>query len=410
MLNTSPPSLLRPFYFFVVVWGERFRHYLTHYCLPSLLAPDNLPALHNRQQNKLLICTTVADWHALKSTLIFKKLSDYVTPIFIEIPLPAAGVSSCQHMGIGHQLATELCFRDKAYGLALTPDLLLANGTLANVQNRAQMGYTVILCAALRFAEEKFFHQLHPLCSRSFQEDSAEPLTLSSRQLVQLSLHSFHSETETYDFESPYFAVKTPIALWRLPDQKGMIIHSLSWCPLLIDYSAIVKHSTLALETWTMDGDYIHSNFDYSERIYVCTDSDEMMLLSWAPLAYQAVPVKAGNLRRWWPSLCPIINRYFLQETLIYPIFDPLKLCLFPKAVRWHIDDLDDSWQFIEKKIQRALCTQRTWHDALFHFGFVCTHVFKKTIRGAIILFTACFGNPSARQKIKRRVKLLLST
>lgn len=36
---------LRPFYFVVVFWGERFRSYLVDFCLPSLLSPHNIPAL-----------------------------------------------------------------------------------------------------------------------------------------------------------------------------------------------------------------------------------------------------------------------------------------------------------------------------------------------------------------------------
>src|SRR5580704_9946579 len=50
VITTPMDGLLdRPFYFIVVLWGERFREYFLEYCAPSLLSPGNLPALSTRQ-------------------------------------------------------------------------------------------------------------------------------------------------------------------------------------------------------------------------------------------------------------------------------------------------------------------------------------------------------------------------
>ena len=43
--KSSPATLDRPFYFMVVLWGERFRNYFLDYCLASALSPGNIPAL-----------------------------------------------------------------------------------------------------------------------------------------------------------------------------------------------------------------------------------------------------------------------------------------------------------------------------------------------------------------------------
>ena len=59
-----------------------------------------------------------------------------------------------------------------------------------------------------------------------------------------------------------------------------MIIHSFSWAPLLVDYSAIKKHDTSTFENWTLDGDYIFQNFKNIDLIHVVEDSDEIMLVS----------------------------------------------------------------------------------------------------------------------------------
>ena len=400
---------LRPFYFFVVVWGKQFRDYLIHYCIPSLLAPNNIPALINNQRNKLLICTTKEDWQVLISTPIISELQTYIEPIFLEISYPPEDATGCQHMGIGHKIATEMCFKDKAYGIALTPDLLISNGTLAAIQKHAIAGTQIVLCAAIRFAEEPFFKGLQDMGIRNTnsKESSQKPLIASSRQLVQLSLQSFHSETESYDFESHYFGVTRPVALWRLPDRRGLLIHSLSWCPILIDYGSIKQHDTTTLDNWTMDGDYIHKNFKDSNHIYLCQDSDEIMMISWSPLEYESVKIKPGIIRRQLKSLCPIINRYFLHETLRNPLFDPLKLKLFHLPVRWHTNDLNVLWDKLERKIEPVVSQQRQWDDVIFHYGFILTSFFKKTIRYAFITLMLCLGSRSAREKLRRRIKLM---
>src|SRR5208282_1900176 len=109
-------SLERPFYFICVLWGERFREYFLEYCLPSLLAPGNLPALSTRSPSKFLIATRPEDWAAIEATAVFRAVARYVTPVFIEIPPCPPERSGCQHMGTGHRLGCEMAYRDKAYG------------------------------------------------------------------------------------------------------------------------------------------------------------------------------------------------------------------------------------------------------------------------------------------------------
>ena len=69
----NPSIALRPFYFVVVFWGETFRNYFADYCLPSLLAPGNLPVLEGGK-HKFIFCTTAHDWEAIAATRIFDAL------------------------------------------------------------------------------------------------------------------------------------------------------------------------------------------------------------------------------------------------------------------------------------------------------------------------------------------------
>jgi len=359
--GSAPASsaTLRPFYFAVVFWGETFRNYLADYCLPSLLAPGNIPALGGGR-HKFLFCTTPQDWEALSATSVFAALGKHIEPHFIEIPPAPAGRSGCEHMGIGHKLATQMAHRDGAYGVFLTPDLMVSDGTVAALRRHALAGARVVLVAALRFGEEPLFQRLatlgvlKPGNRPSTRAEQGMPLTITGRQMVAACIHSFHSETQRYEWEASCFTHFPVACWWRVPGEEGIVLHSLSWAPFLFDYSVVGKHDTSALENWTMDGDYIHQNLCAGSVIHVVTDSDEMMLVSWAPLADRPQSLVPNPLK-----MLPVVGEWIkgciLRAALLSGVFDGLKLKIFFTPVRWHAREVTPAWQETEARAVRVL-------------------------------------------------------
>src|SRR5277367_2963882 len=158
---------LRPFYFIVAVWGERFTDLLLNFCVASLLSPNNIPALLN-SGNKFLVATTDEDWERMQSQPIFQLLEQYIDPVFIRIPPCPSGANKYLHMGIGHKLATHMAFDDRAYAAVLTPDMMVSDGTVAALQRHAVNGIQVVLTAALRFGEEPLFEHLKQMGIAAF--------------------------------------------------------------------------------------------------------------------------------------------------------------------------------------------------------------------------------------------------
>ncbi|MCA9471189.1 MAG: hypothetical protein MRJ96_11655 [Nitrospirales bacterium] len=346
-----------PFYFVVVFWGKQFARYLTRYCLPSLLSTKNLPALGAMSQHKFLFCTTKEDWNSLTQTTIFLRLQKHITPHFIEIPPAPPEKSGCEHMGVGHKLAAQLAFQDRACGVFLTPDLMVSDGTVLSLLRCAKAGYKVVLTAALRFSEESWFEQLKGfgyLMDEESQDACDSPLTLTSRQMVQAGIQSFHSQTLRYEWEAPYFSSFPCACWWRVPGEDGLVLHSLSWAPFLCDYSAISTHDTSVFDVWTLDGDYIHQNFKQSEDIYVVTDSDEMMLVSWAPSEDRAQSTRPNPIKG-----LPVVGKWvkggILRAAMLSGIFDELKQRIFFLPVRWHAKELTANWEVTERRAQQTL-------------------------------------------------------
>src|SRR5215468_2419346 len=97
--SRSVTILDRPFYFVVVLWGQRFRDYFLDYCLPSLLSPGNFPSLSTSAPSTLVIATQPGDWAAMKTTAIFQELERYVVPVMAELPAYVSTSNVYEHMG-----------------------------------------------------------------------------------------------------------------------------------------------------------------------------------------------------------------------------------------------------------------------------------------------------------------------
>lgn len=366
MVNT-----VRPFYFCVVVWGDRYVDYLLEYCIPSLLAPGNIPSLPPGD-HKFLFATTTKDRKAIEEAPIVQKLARFAEPVFLEIDFPPPGRSAMLHMGVGHKLLTDRCFRDRAYGVHLTPDLVLSAGTVRSMCREAGNGARVYLCAALRFAEEPLFEELR---TRGYdrpdmkRREGGTQLILAGRELVQIAMNAMHSETASFEFEAPYFRELPSAVWWRVAGDGGMLIHCLSWCPLLLDYSIVDDHDVSSLDEWTLDGDYVHRNFHKADKICVCDDSDEVMLISWAPLAYNPVPLDPNILSWMVPRFREAFNCVLLRRTLASPVFDDTKRKLFHRPVRWHVGEIGSEWAEREVQAHAFIARPPTMLDGMYRFA-----------------------------------------
>src|ERR1700683_4036197 len=85
---TAPSHSLRPFDFMVPFWGQKYREYFVDRCLPSLLAPNNLTLLDQRDGHRFLIAAPREDWDAIANLPILDRLRRHATPTWIEVEAP----------------------------------------------------------------------------------------------------------------------------------------------------------------------------------------------------------------------------------------------------------------------------------------------------------------------------------
>jgi hypothetical protein len=347
----------RPFYFIVILWGERFRNYFLEFCLASLLSPGNIPALEPERRSKFLIATRPEDWAAMAGTEIFRTMERYVEPVFVEIPPCPPGRSGCQHMGVGHALTCAMAHRDKAYAVLLTPDCMLSDGSVARLAELARGGTELVLTAALRFGEEPFMAHLEtmgalPKLSRGATGTS---LDITGQQMAYAAVNGLHTETLAYAWDEPGFLLVLPAAWWRVPNENGILLHSLSWAPVLLDYGAIGgDHDISTFDQWTLDGDYLYNNSKNLKHIHVVQDSDELFLASWGPLEDRPMAKHVV------PLIGKLVAKAQFGANYKNAFFDPLKRRTFFLPVRWHGEPLTATWTAVEDHARRELLRYTT--------------------------------------------------
>lgn len=349
-------DLLPSFYLVVVFWGAEYRNYFLRFLIPSLLSPGNLPSLHGETQHRFLIATTRRDWVAIQSHPAYQKLACTIEPVFMEIPEPAEGANKYLVMSNGHKMAATKAFADQAYGVFLTPDLVLSEGAIAALQCLALAGKKVVLCAAMRFTTEGCLPEMQ--VHRGASPD--DPLILPSRTLAAIALRHMHAETLRYDWDASCFADRPFSCFWRVPGEHGIVIHSFSWAPLLVSYRGLAKHATQTLDHWTLDGDYVYQNFRDDQDIHVVRDSDEILLVSFTGAderpGYLAPNALSPRAYYSWPIIGRRWKIHLIRSVQAVAGMDPLKRRIFRLPVRMHAEEaVSPAWEKTEMRAARVI-------------------------------------------------------
>ncbi len=354
MQSTSDEFALRPFYFVVVVWGDQYRNYFLEYCLPSLLASRNIPALAGQRPAKYLIATTTDDWRAMNETAIFRELERYVRPVFIELPPCPADRPYWMQNIVGHRLCCDLIFQHKAYRIFTSPDSIASDGTIARLHELAASGVEAVFKLTVPTAETKtFFRTLAEmsLLPEKSARDTGSPLVYSGRQLAAATLRAMHQMSAVNEWEASHFCGYASTPWWSVPNEEGIVAFGGFWDILLIDYAAVKIYDSTILDDRGWDGDYILKTVGDFRATYLVRDTDEINFagwnsLPWTPLARvphgelgKGAAFRASFYRKSWNSL----HR---------------RLAFFPTRI--HAAPLTRQWSTIEKK---ALHTLLTWLD-----------------------------------------------
>jgi hypothetical protein len=357
----------RPFHFMVTFWGEQYRNYFLRLFLPSLFAPNNLPLLRSEEGHRFFIATTRDDWESSKDSVAVQRLHRYCEPVWIEIASAAdaevVGNSNAryaavlQRMNACFRMLLEAAYHPSAYGSLHAPDTIFSDGMVASILRSARTGDHLVLCSALRQAEEGVLADLEALGLLS-RGSNLRKLNLPPRIAADLTVRHLHPAMSVFEEGSPGQLPVAPFRYWRMPGERGILLHTLFGWPVLMDFKVVPADHTRCLDKDDWETAYISENFKHCGRIRVVQDSDEFSLLSLTPkavtysLADPNHEPRRSILRKEHDRLCGIrrsVEAYALGRQ------DAVKLGLFRLPIRWHSADIDSVWQKRERRIEREI-------------------------------------------------------
>ena len=416
------------FHFIASFWGEAFRDYYLRLSLGSLLAPGNLPSLTDKANARLAVCTTPEDWQALQDDPTFLMATAHVEAVFHELrrpvpeflrpamseearrkgsPVPGedrpwdevsigprdvlmdgafkryqalgreigAPLDTHHHyalrimfMSNGHMRGADAAFQAGGCAVFLGPDLIMADGTVKELERIVASGRKVVQTATLRFDQEKCLD----IFRRKGWLEPGAVLAMEPREMVATVFPHMHPETACFEYDSPLFCDTATSSMWRVPGDEGILLHNLNYYPLLINFDGIEQHQSDYLDIGgTIDGKYVALHVTGMDAIEVIDDSDRLMLASFTPSEEYYYPIRDHLLKR-LPVVRDIYKIHQLRRTLFGPVGDPVKRMLYTRPLRLHSREIGDAWSKVEARagaVAKAAVTPPGFLERLLFTG-----------------------------------------
>src|SRR6202140_1880159 len=308
------------------VWGYQFIGRFLEFCLPTLLAPNNIPAIARAMPCRFVLLSSVTDEPIIRSHPAWQKLERHCA---CEIRSIDDLITQDNHTAT-ITLAFERALRQSGDAMRdtcfifLMSDYLVADGSLKTVLETVQKGAGAVLAGNFQIIAEDAVPLLRRQVDRAAQE-----IVLRPRDLVQWSLAHLHPATvaNIVNFGLTHNAHANRL-FWRVDD--GWLVGRFYLMP------------PIAISPETSDF-VVGSSWDYSfvpelcpsGNIAVLTDSDDYLVVELQRWDYEwenlrPGPVVAGALALSLAEWTTDYHRRNVAQTVVFHAGDrPADLAQF---------------------------------------------------------------------------------
>jgi hypothetical protein len=277
----------RALHIVLAVWGDAYVATFLGLCVPTLLAPGNIPALGRDQPHRLRIFTTTADADRMAKAPVMVALARHIAVEFPPIPAPGKHDNKYHAITRVHLSALTDARSTGAAVVFLAPDFVLADGTMRALAARPTVA--AILIMSPRADLDAVGKALAPL--RATDPEGA--IRIAPRALAAMCLRHPHAITESLYWDAPVFNRWPSILQWRA-DSETMLARSFHPHPLLLDPTRLDAGFTTNTRS-TIDGDLLSSLQATADEVHIVTESDELLILE---LSGPNITHGLGGIRR----------------------------------------------------------------------------------------------------------------
>lgn len=264
MPNAARSALDAGFHIVVPVWGESYTRLFVELCLPTLIAPGNIPGLPFPDRHVFAIYTTERDRQAIEAAPVFARLTAHIKVEFHPVRARVDGIAS------PYDLQSD-CYRreirradaaDRAV-VFLTPDLIVADGSLRGLARIAGTSARAVVGVGIRLDKTSMRDYLLA------NHRSGDAVTIAPRDLVRAALDRLHPMAKAHFSDADGDEIGLSNLYWRVAGE-GLLARCFHLHPFLV-YPRI-KNAPFSR---SVDGDYVEAACPDPSDIHVIADSDE---------------------------------------------------------------------------------------------------------------------------------------
>ncbi len=311
---------MKPFVLTTCVWGDLHIDAMMASMVPTLLAPGNLPELARLFDVNYRISTTHRDAARLRKHPLIVAIQGHVKVEFV-VATDEEAPGHIHHVNWYHQAIAEA--RSKGALVAfLPPDVTWSGVTLGNMGRHMANGRAGTAMPYVRVISESILPTVTAL-----RQSPLGAIDISGRELMRLAIEHMHPLSAVASDTSRHGRPSLEM-LWHVPGEglllRNMVRELFSFDPSRLDITHL----------W-----YAGRGAE-PEDIHIVTDSDEMLMLSFAPLMKDIALFLQGR---------PIVGEDTARQSL-HPLNDtPLNPHFAEQNIRLHYAEITpERWIAVE--------------------------------------------------------------
>lgn len=277
-MNTPPsphdtsgrsPSVARRIDVIIALWGETYAEYFLRFCLRTLLAPGNLPALASRFD---CVCRIHLDDTAYKRIDNAPQMSALRDICQVEVQLHHVARTPDVYAAVNplHEAALARAEARDAELVFLTPDMILADGSLARLVTMIDEGARVVYVCPPRLDRDQLVERLP-----SAPADSS-PLLIPPRDMVRLGMNCLHRISDLC-FWGRSEITTWPHHLFFEAPEEGMVARGFHLHPLYVAPESRISLLGSTFDTWLPIAACSNLN-----AVRIVADSDHMAIFEFS--------------------------------------------------------------------------------------------------------------------------------
>jgi hypothetical protein len=291
------------------VWGDRYIDLLIRFFIPSLLSPNNLPALCRIRDVSFDIYTPAGSVSTIQASASYRELTRYAKVNFITfadelITTPEYHQPGYRYRIFGgfHHLSIEHARALKGDVICIAPDGVHSDGAFTNFARLIDEGYRAVLFTGMKAQAEA----LLPILD-SMRDESTQALTLPSRLLVALNAAHVHHDFKRFVMTKGNRGIPPGLSIMFFPNSHGFNARCFHLFPIILAADAI--NDNVAFDYFTLDSNSLLRMFPTPEswkgiKIVQHSDDGLMLDLEYAheEIAYPENEFTPGQLLRQLPG------------------------------------------------------------------------------------------------------------